>query len=44
MLAFALCYLVLIHKCGSPVPSFVLFIYLFIFFLIFSCCVASAAV
>ena len=43
MLAFALCYLVLIHKCGSPVPIFVLFIYLFLFF-IFSCCVASAAV
>ena len=32
MLAFALCYLVLIHKCGSPVPIFVLFFF-FNFFL-----------
>ena len=44
MLAFALCYLVLIHKCGSPVPIFVLFFFLFfIFFLIvfLLCCVRS---
>ena len=40
MLAFALCYLVLIHKCGSPVPIFVLFYYIFFnFFLL--CCVRS---